>query len=89
MQNDTLTATARDDAGLASRVDRVVESSPYFSSGRLSIATRNDCVIVEGVVSSYFHKQMAQETLLRVDGVRQIENRLRVARPAPVAPSGP
>jgi hypothetical protein len=33
---------------------------------------------VEGVVGSFYQKQMAQETLRRIDGVGSIENRLEV-----------
>ena len=63
---------------LAERIDSVVIDSPYFSKGRLRVEATDDCVIVEGSVNSYFHKQMAQETLLRIDGVRRIDNRVRV-----------
>ena len=63
---------------LAERVHSAVVESPYFSRGRLRVEATDDCVIVEGNVDSYFHKQMAQETLLRIDGVRRIDNRLQV-----------
>ena len=63
---------------LADRIHSAVFRSPYFSSGKVTVKTDDDCVIVEGNVDSYFHKQMAQETLLRVDGVRRIDNRLHV-----------
>jgi hypothetical protein len=75
--NDSASADA---ARLAAMVDSVVVTSPYFSQGRLVVATDADCVIVEGEVPSYFHKQMAQETLLRIRGVRRIDNRLRVTK---------
>ncbi|MFM2095979.1 MAG: hypothetical protein RIS70_3103, partial [Planctomycetota bacterium] len=35
-------------------------------------------VVLKGVVRSYFQKQMAQETLRRIDGIVFIENDLEV-----------
>jgi osmotically-inducible protein OsmY len=63
---------------LEERIDSIVIKSPYFADRRLRVQAVDDCVVVEGTVNTYFHKQMAQETLLRVDGVRSIENRVRV-----------
>ena len=36
-------------------------------------------VVLRGIVKSYFHKQMAQEIVRRVEGVGQIENQLEVS----------
>ena len=66
-------------ATLKERIKLAVVESPYFSGCGLRVKAKEDCVVVEGIVDTYFHKQMAQETLLRVDGVRRIDNRLRVA----------
>ena len=35
-------------------------------------------MVLRGVVSSYYQKQMVQETLRRLDGVGHIENQLEV-----------
>jgi osmotically-inducible protein OsmY len=35
-------------------------------------------LVLHGVVGSYYQKQIAQETLRKVDGVEQIENLLQV-----------
>lgn len=64
---------------LADRIDSAIVQSPYFADRKLRVRTGDDYVVVEGVVESYFHKQMAQETLLRIDGVRRIDNRLEVS----------
>lgn len=63
---------------LKQQVGRAILHSPYFSGRRLRFETVDDQVILEGVVSTYFQKQMAQETVLRIDGIRQIENRIEV-----------
>jgi osmotically-inducible protein OsmY len=36
-------------------------------------------VVLKGTVRSYYHKQMAQEMLRRIDGVQAIENHLEVS----------
>jgi osmotically-inducible protein OsmY len=63
---------------LQQQVGRAIRHSPYFSAKRVRFETVDDQVILEGVVSTYFQKQMAQETVLRIDGIRQIENRIQV-----------
>ena len=63
---------------LAERIESAVFESPYFAGRRLHVRAVDDCVVVEGTVNTYFHKQMAQETLLRVDGVSRIDNRVQV-----------
>lgn len=52
--------------------------SPYLAGRRVRFEAVEDRVILEGEVSSFFQKQMAQEAVLRIDGIRRIENRLQV-----------
>ncbi len=59
-------------------VDEALNTSPHFSRRRVQFETLEGAVVLRGTVSSYYHKQMAQEILRRVDGVRRIENRLEV-----------
>ena len=44
----------------------------------LRVEAREGVVRLEGAVRSFFHKQMAQETIRRLDGVERIENCLQV-----------
>jgi len=44
----------------------------------LRFETSEGKVTLHGQVSSWYQKQMAQETLLRLDGVDGVENRLEV-----------
>jgi osmotically-inducible protein OsmY len=41
--------------------------------------TADGRVTLHGTVRSYYHKQMAQESLRRLSGVGEIENRLEVS----------
>lgn len=52
--------------------------SPYVGAHDLRVEAVAGVVRLEGAVRSFFHKQMAQELIRRVDGVERIENRLQV-----------
>jgi osmotically-inducible protein OsmY len=66
------------DTSLDSLVSTALQESPYLSGRQLRFETQDGRVVLRGTVSSYYQKQMAQETLRRVDGVSHIENHLEV-----------
>ena len=66
------------DRPLNERIDTVIHSNPYLGGRRFQVSTEADGVTLEGRVGSYFQKQMAQEIILRIDGVSRIDNRLQV-----------
>ncbi len=68
------------DATLEERIGFAADDSPYLTHPSISIEAQSQRVTVRGVVSSYYEKQMAQETLLRVDGVESVDNHLEVMR---------
>jgi len=61
------------------RVDNAIKNSPHISQRELTIRVEKDRVVLSGTVESYYQKQIAQETVRRVDGVQSIDNRLEVA----------
>ena len=63
---------------LESRINSTIRKSPYLHAHQLHFEAQGGRVVLRGVVNSYFHKQMAQETLRRVEGVDHIENQLEV-----------
>ena len=63
---------------LTSQIDAALKTSPHLSRRNLQFAAEQGRVRLEGKVSSYFQKQMAQEIVLRLDGVEEIENLLEV-----------
>ena len=63
---------------LADRVDQAIQTSPYVNARMLRFETDGKRVVLRGSVTSYFHKQMAQEAVRKVAGVEQIENCLEV-----------
>lgn len=63
---------------LTDRLHTAIAGHPYLANRNLRFETEAGRVTLHGTVSSYFHKQMAQEALRRLDGVEQIENLLEV-----------
>ena len=63
---------------LMDQIHGILSTSAYVNNHHLSVEETDGLVRLEGPVDSFFQKQMAQEALRRVDGVEQIENRLKV-----------
>jgi hypothetical protein len=59
-------------------VHRALALNPYFAGRRLDVELRENEVVLSGVLGSYFHKQMAQESVLSVHGVQRVHNQIRV-----------
>ena len=55
-----------------------LKQSPHLSRRELRVETHEGRVVLRGVVSSYYQKQMATEIVRRVEGVERIENHLEV-----------
>jgi osmotically-inducible protein OsmY len=68
---------------LDAKVLTALERNPYLARRSLRFETMEGRVTLRGVVRSYFQKQMAQEALRHVDGVKEIANELEVATQVP------
>jgi len=60
------------------RVSKALARNPYLNRRRVRAEAANGRVRLEGVVTSYYQKQMAQEMLKSVDGIDEIDNRIEV-----------
>jgi osmotically-inducible protein OsmY len=67
------------DATLAERVGSAIQTNPHLSGRTLRFEAHDGRVTLNGVVTSYYQKQMAQEAVKRVAGVEQVENELEVS----------
>jgi len=75
----TLSVAPRlDPVGLLDQVRGALSKNPYLSSRHVQIEAADGNVRLEGTVSSFYQKQMAQELARRVDGVERVENQLQV-----------
>ena len=63
---------------LLNNLESALVANPYVAGRRLRIENRAGHVTVRGKVASYYQKQMAQESLLHVEGVEHLENQLEV-----------
>jgi osmotically-inducible protein OsmY len=66
------------DTLFAEQIGAAIDSNPYLTGRRVRVETEDGRVVLSGIVGSYYQKQMAQEVLRKIRGVRQIDNRLTV-----------
>jgi osmotically-inducible protein OsmY len=66
----------RDD--LLGRVQKALAASGVFALRDLTVEQVDGVVFLSGVVGSFYHKQMAQETVRVVTGVVEVVNSVRV-----------
>ena len=63
---------------LQQNLEIALGANPHVAGKRLRVENCAGRVVVRGKVGSYYQKQMAQESLLRVEGVEELENQLEV-----------
>jgi osmotically-inducible protein OsmY len=71
-------AVAAQKSALLDQVHGALRRTPYMSTGDVRIEEEEGIVRLEGEVRSFFHKQMAQEVIRRLDGVERVVNCLQV-----------
>jgi hypothetical protein len=59
-------------------VEAVLARSTYFSGKNLRFEVQEDGLVLRGVVRSYYHKQLAQESLKAIGGMPRIQNEIEV-----------
>lgn len=67
------------DSPLLAEVRGALSKNHGLSPQQVKIKTRGGNVRLEGTVTSFYQKQMAQELVRRVDGVETVENQLQVS----------
>jgi osmotically-inducible protein OsmY len=72
------TATWPESKILSDKVSSTLRQNPYLQSRNLRFEMSEGRVTLHGQVSSWYQKQMAQESLLRLDGIDRVENQLEV-----------
>lgn len=60
------------------RVHFVLSCNPYLAGRVIHCKIIEQDVILIGCVKTYYQKQMAQESLRKIDGIRRIRNELDV-----------
>lgn len=63
---------------LHAAIHHALAGNPYFAGRKVRVELRENEVVLSGVLGSYFHKQMAQESVRLVDGVHRVHNQIEV-----------
>ncbi len=63
---------------LQTRINDVLKDSPHFHGSDVMGTDEQGVVVLQGRVETFYHKQVAQELLRKVDGVERIVNLLEV-----------
>jgi hypothetical protein len=71
---DDSTSTAAE----ASPARRALSESPVVELRELQVHERDDGMVISGRVQSFYHKQLAQETVRPHAGARRLVNHVRV-----------
>lgn len=63
---------------LSELVKHAISNSIMIANQNIQYKIEREHVVLTGIVNSYYEKQVAQESVSRVDGVAQVQNRLIV-----------
>jgi len=66
------------DHNLRELAQHALAGNPYFAGRRLRVEQLGSEIILKGVVSTYYQKQLAQESVRTVDGIEGIRNEIEV-----------
>ncbi len=66
-------------------VDALLQERLSGNVKRVSCEYANGLLVLRGALSSYYQKQLAQEAVRHVEGVRQIRNEIQVLPPCSAA----
>ena len=55
------------------RAQKALAASPVFALRELQVEQRGDALLLRGLVSSFYHKQLAQEALLALARNRDVQ----------------
>lgn len=60
------------------RAQQALSNSPVYALRELTVEPRDDGLLISGSVTSFYHKQLAQELVLAVVGSVEVVNKVNV-----------
>lgn len=75
--NDQPSAPAPDRSAIVQVAAALIRAG-YYGLRELKVSEQGGAIVLEGRLSTYYMKQMAQEAAMAVDGVNRIENHIEV-----------
>jgi osmotically-inducible protein OsmY len=70
--------TRHDSQPLPAEVHHALANNPHLAGRKLRVEMRDDHVVLSGELGSYYHKQMAQEAIRSIGGIRKVRNEIQV-----------
>ena len=61
-----------------SRAQEVLSGSPVYALRELQVEQQGDTLVIQGLVSSFYHKQLAQEVIRTAAEGMEVVNSIRV-----------
>ena len=69
---------ARKSTHVAALAESLMMASSHRPLRRIFCTFDDGVLVLEGRVKSFFHKQLAQETVAKIEGVKQVVNKIEV-----------
>jgi osmotically-inducible protein OsmY len=69
--------------GLQELAEGCLRRHPYRALKHVSCDCQEGVLVLRGCLPSYYLKQIAQEAVARLEGVKAIDNQVQVVTPAP------
>jgi len=66
-------------------VNSLLQAKLTWDVNRVSCEYQDGLLVLRGTVSSFYQKQIAQEAVRNLDGVRQVRNEIQVPQPSSAA----
>ena len=82
-----MTATAMED--LQPRAQAALVNSPFYELRRIAGPERGRTLLISGCVTSFYHKQLAQEVVRSVCSDTEVINTIRVKSEEKAVPQSP
>jgi osmotically-inducible protein OsmY len=87
LDHEDLTSTSADRPAIDRKAEERIRGSSYLALRAISCVASDDVVTVHGYLPSYYLKQVAQEIVSGVEGVRHVVNRIVVLGQGTTGPS--
>jgi osmotically-inducible protein OsmY len=78
MRDPAECGTENPQARLTELAERRLHSHSHQALKSVSCNYQDGALVLQGTVATYYLKQLAQETIVRMEGVERIENQIRV-----------
>jgi osmotically-inducible protein OsmY len=69
---------ARTSTQVATAAEALLSASPHLPLRKIFCQCDDGVLVLQGRVTTFFHKQLAQETVANINGVKKVVNKIEV-----------